>query len=394
VHFDVDTLLTLMLANVFAMAVALPFVIGWRVSGGARCVLASALAQALAWGCFLLARPVHDRLFSTLWIALLGASFVAVWHALERWLGGRPGRNALYAVALLTPLGYGLGFESYAFRTGWSNLGLATLMVLVGLACAWPAPHASRRWRGLLLACFGSLAALTLARGVLGAFFTSVYPALRAPHPVNIAGALLNHIVLTLSTIALLVGWHEEAEAELRRQATTDGLTGLLNRRAWLQRSRDVVELARRHGEPVCLLMIDIDHFKAINDVRGHEVGDRALQTLAAVLSQCARRGDLVCRYGGEEFCVLLPHTEIDGARNVDARIRAHVRADCDPAHAEPLSFSSGLATFQGRTDSLDGMLRRADEAMYEAKAAGRDRLVLADERALRLVRLRESRLA
>ena len=383
VNLDVNTLLALMLANVFAMAVAVPVVMGWRVSAAARHVLASAVAQALAWGSFLLALPVHDQLFSTLWVALLGASFVLMWHALRGWLGPRPGRPLLLAVAVLTPLGYGFGFEHYAFRVGWSNLGLGLLMLMVCLACAWPAPHASRRWRGLIVVCLGSLALITFTRGVLGAFFTELYPTLRTPHPVNVIGAVLNHIALTLTTIGLLVGWHEEAERRLRIQANTDALTGLLNRRAWRERAADALATARRDGEPVAVLMLDIDHFKRINDLGGHEMGDRALQLIARTLRGCLRRSDLVCRYGGEEFCVLLARTSDEAARDVDKRLRSALRAGGELGPGMALGFSSGLAVLCADDADLDAVLRRADKALYEAKSAGRGRLIRAQDRAV-----------
>ena len=100
---DVHTLFTVMLANVFAMALAVPVVIGWRISPAARSVLASSVAQAAAWVSFLLARPVHDRLFSTLWIGLLGASFVFMWRAVDGWLGARPGWRPMLALADAAP---------------------------------------------------------------------------------------------------------------------------------------------------------------------------------------------------------------------------------------------------------------------------------------------------
>jgi diguanylate cyclase (GGDEF)-like protein len=378
-NLDVNTLLALMLANVFAMAIAVPAVMGWRISRSARHVLGSAVAQALAWASFLLARPVHDQFFSTLWIALLGLSLVLMWQALQGWLGARPGRRLLLAAAVLTPVGYGLGFSSYPFRVGWSNFGLALLMALVCTACAWPAPHASRRWRGLIVVCLGSLAAITLTRGVLGAFFTELYPTLRTPHPVNVIGAVLNHICLTLVTIGLLVGWHEEAEHELRRQADTDGLTGLLNRRAWCARAGAAVGAARCHGESVAVLMLDIDHFKRINDRWGHEAGDHALQVVAKALQQCARRSDLLCRYGGEEFCLLLAGVDETSARDVDARLRAALSQGAASGAGFALTFSSGLAIARDSDADLQALLRRADAALYEAKAAGRDRLMGAD---------------
>jgi len=364
-----------MLANVFAMAVAMPAVVGWRVSPSARCVLMAALLQALAWASFLLAKPVHDRLFSTLWIALLGASFVAMWSALRGWLGPRPGRSVLYASAVLTPIGYGIGFDSYPFRAGWSNAGLAVCMLIVCLACAWPAPQASRRWRGLILIALGALAGVTLARGVLGAFFTEFYPSLRTPHPVNVLGAVLNHITMGLVTVGMLVGWHEEAEHELRRLADTDPLTGLLNRRAWHLRAERLLADARRRGAGVALLMLDVDHFKRINDRWGHGAGDRALQAVAKALLHNARRDDLVCRHGGEEFCVLLVGVDAEACRDIDTRLRESLHRTAAIVEGLSMSFSSGLAL--GRAgDDVHTLLQRADAAMYAAKAAGRGRLV------------------
>jgi diguanylate cyclase (GGDEF)-like protein len=370
---DVHTLFTVMLANVFAMSLAVPVVMGWHISPAARNVLASSVAQAAAWVSFLLARPVHDRLFSTLWVGLVGLSFVFMWRAVEGWLGRRPGRRVLLALAVLTPIGYGLGFGSYPFRVGWSNFGLAGLMVMVCLACAWPAPQASRRWRGLVVVSLGLLALITVARGVLGAFFTEQYPSLRTPHVVNVIGALLNHITLTLATIGLLAGWHEEAERALRHQADTDGLTGLFNRRAWQERADPAFANARRYGEPLSVLMIDIDHFKRINDGGGHEAGDRALQLIGERLRTTARGGDLVCRYGGEEFCVLLSHAGEAEAREVDRRLRAALGG----ALPQALGFSSGLAVLGPDDQALESLLRRADAALYTAKATGRGRLVV-----------------
>jgi diguanylate cyclase (GGDEF)-like protein len=373
VGFDVQTLLALMMATVFATAIAIPFVIGWKVSAPARNVVASSLTQAMAWGSFLLARPLHDRLFSTIWIGLLGVSFVFVWHALRGWLGPRPGRTVLLGVAVLGPLGYGLGFDDYAFRVAWSNFGLSILMALVCLACAWPAPHASRGWRGLIIVCLGPLALVTLARGVLGGFFTEFYPALRTPHPINVVGAVLNHIALNFMTLALLVGWRDEAEQKLRLQADTDGLTGLLNRRAWLERAEDALAVARRYGEPIAVLMVDIDRFKQINDAGGHAAGDSALKLVGAKVQACLRRGDLACRYGGEEFCVLLRHAGAKAAGAFDSRLRSALLGSPSSVQIE---FSSGLATFSHSDHNLESLISRADKALYQAKAEGRGRLV------------------
>jgi diguanylate cyclase (GGDEF)-like protein len=313
-------------------------------------------------------------------MALLGASFVLMWHATCAWLGERPGRRLLWAAALLTPIGYAAAFGHYAWRVGWSNFGLALQMGIVCVALAWPAPGVSRRWRGLVLVCLATLAVVTLWRGALGAFFTADYPYYRAPHPVNLAAAVLNHVVLTLTTIGFLVAWREEAERELHLRANTDGLTGLLNRRSFEQRAGGYLALARRYHEPLALLLIDLDHFKQINDRQGHASGDRALQLFADVLGACVRRGDLACRYGGEEFCVLLSRADADAAGAFDRRLRAELAKGIDAAGvALGLTFSSGLTILGDDDVMLETAVRRADAALYRAKAAGRGQMASAE---------------
>jgi diguanylate cyclase (GGDEF)-like protein len=371
---DVQTLIVLMLANVFMTSVALLVVIGWRASPGARWAQASSLAQALGWGSFLLARPVHDRLFSSLCMGFLGLSFVAMWHSMHHWLGPRPGRRPLLWACALTPLGYFALFDSYEWRVGWSNFGLALQMALVCWAVAAPAPHASRRWRGLFIGCLACLATLTLARGVLGAFFTELYPHYRAPHPVNIAAAVVHHLSLVLITVASLVAWHEEAEQALVRLAETDLLTGLPNRRGFEQQAGAALARARRHADPTVLLMIDIDRFKAINDRHGHAGGDEALRRFARALRQTLRRGDLCARYGGEEFCVLLHRADGAAASRFDTRLRQALHA-LAPSREEAIAFSAGVAVYGADGDGVDALLRQADKALYRAKENGRGRM-------------------
>ena len=373
---DIQTLIIVTLANVFSVSLAMPALMGWRVSPGARCAQVAIVMQAVAWGCFLLARAIDDRIFSSLWIGWLSLSFVFSWRAMEHWLTPRPGRWAVWLVAAATPIGYWAGFESYSFRVAWSNFGLGALMLAVCLAVALPAPHASRRWRGVMIAGLGALATVTIWRGVLGGFFPELYPHLRAPHPVNLFAALLHPVVVTLLTMASLAAWREEAERELQRQAQTDLLTGLLNRRAFAERAEAVLAEARRYSDPVALLVIDLDGFKQINDAGGHAAGDKALQVFADALRSCMRKGELACRYGGEEFCVLLSRAEAGAATAFDARLRDAVRKRNETRTAAPLAYSAGLAVMTDPSRTLDILLLEADAALYSAKQRGRGRLV------------------
>ena len=124
-------------------------------------------------------------------------------------------------------------------------------------------------------------AAFKLARGMLGAF-TDQYPSFHAPHPVNLAAHVATNVSLVLGTVSLLVAWRTEAEHKLRTLAMTDGLTGVFNRRGFTTQGSSLLAHAARHQWPMTALMLDLDHFKQVNDTHGHEAGDRALQLFAA----------------------------------------------------------------------------------------------------------------
>lgn len=370
---DIQTVLVVLLANAVATAVALPVIMGWRVSLAARAFQAATVAQALGWLAFLVATRIDDRWMSSLSMAFLSASFVLLWVAVNGWLPGRRGRLPLQVLAVLTPTVYFFAFDHYALRVGWSNAGLALQMLVLCAAIAAPAPQASRRWRGLVLLCLLTLATVTTWRGILGAFFTADYPFYRATHPVNMAAALLYHVALAMCTIGLLVAWREEAERGLKQQAQTDGLTGLLNRQSFSERADRFVAAAHRYGDSLSLLMLDVDHFKRINDTLGHAAGDEALRTMATALRSCVRGGDLVSRHGGEEFCVLLNRAGVAEGGRFDARLRDWLKREGEKL-PHPLDFSAGLAELQP-DESLDDLVRRADGALYRAKNAGRSRM-------------------
>ncbi|MET0334520.1 MAG: GGDEF domain-containing protein [Rhizobacter sp.] len=374
-NFDIQTILLVLLANVLATAVALPLLMGWRVSTAARLFQVGMVAHGAGWAVFLIAPRIHDRGLTAMALGLIALSFALLWSALQSWLGPRPGRHVVWALVVVMPLVYAWTYPSYPLRVGWSNALLALQMMLICVAVTRPAPQASRRWRGLVFTCFAALAIVTLWRGALGAFFTEAYPAYRSTHPVNVAAMVLNHVALALSTLGLLAAWREEAERELRRQAQTDGLTGLLNRQAFLERAQAALAHSSRYDEPLALLMLDVDHFKRINDTQGHAAGDLALQALAKGLRACTRGGDLICRYGGEEFCVLLSRAEVVDAMRFDERLRSCLAEHARQAGADPLDYSAGVALRQP-DDTMDDLLARADTALYQAKADGRGRLV------------------
>ncbi|GLW28157.1 histidine kinase N-terminal 7TM domain-containing diguanylate cyclase [Actinoplanes regularis] len=172
----------------------------------------------------------------------------------------------------------------------------------------------------------------------------------------------------------------ERLRAELTDQAVRDGLTGVFNRR-YLTTALDAqVRAAASAGEPLSIVMIDVDHFKAVNDRYGHAVGDQVLVDLARQLTGSVREGDLVARYGGEEFVVVLPGVDARAAAERADRWRRQCATTAVDTHLGTLNvtFSGGVAQLTA-TDSPEDLLRHADEALYRAKHAGRDQILTAE---------------
>lgn len=173
----------------------------------------------------------------------------------------------------------------------------------------------------------------------------------------------------------------QESEARFAHLARHDPLTGLENRQAFHRRLAEELERARRFGRPCGLIMLDVDHFKAVNDTHGHPAGDEALRRIAGVLCRQVRRIDQVARYGGEEFVMLLPETGAEGTEALAERIRAGISAHPIPLGAElerTITVSLGVATYPADAESAADLVRAADQALYAAKHAGRDRVARA----------------
>jgi diguanylate cyclase (GGDEF)-like protein len=160
--------------------------------------------------------------------------------------------------------------------------------------------------------------------------------------------------------------------AETQLQASTDGLTGLVNRRSLENRTRQL----RADGAEFAFVMADLDHFKVLNDTHGHEAGDRALRIFSETLHRELRTEDLACRYGGEEFAIVLPNVGTHDAVDVAERVREALAATVGRGDTPTFTASYGIAHSSEAAD-LDDLVQRADRALFAAKAAGRDRICL-----------------
>ncbi|MDP2030742.1 MAG: diguanylate cyclase [Thiobacillus sp.] len=225
------------------------------------------------------------------------------------------------------------------------------------------------------------LVSATLARSVLAGV-----DALRQGAARLAAGELSHRVILAqrdelgeLATAfnAMAEGLEQNQKA-LYELATRDGLTGLYNHQTFYALLADELARAQRFKRPVALLMLDIDHFKRVNDTHGHQAGDAILKGLSELLNRQARAIDRVCRYGGEEIAVILPETDPDTAANIAERLRASVEAqpfDINTGAPVRITVSIGVASWPLHGDGADTLVAAADAALYAAKRSGRNRI-------------------
>jgi diguanylate cyclase (GGDEF)-like protein len=172
----------------------------------------------------------------------------------------------------------------------------------------------------------------------------------------------------------------KRALQDLQEQAITDPLTGLVNRRYLREFLPRELTRAARNDESLAVVMVDIDYFKRVNDTFGHDAGDLVLRELGTLLRSQVRASDVACRFGGEEFALVLPESSAEGARQKAEAIRAAMKNLEIKYGGQPigrLSASFGVAAFPEHAKDADALLRVADEALYQAKGAGRDRVMV-----------------
>lgn len=174
----------------------------------------------------------------------------------------------------------------------------------------------------------------------------------------------------------------EQANIQLDHLSKTDALTGLFNRGAWEKLLNSEFDRYQRYQHACALIMLDIDNFKQVNDQYGHPVGDDAIRHLSATLQECLRSTDYLGRYGGEEFGIILPETDMEGAAVIAERLRCAIASSVVKSHEVSLTYtvSLGVAALDKQTDSSQLWLRQADDALYAAKHAGRNQVSCAPQ--------------
>lgn len=374
---DVRTVLVLLFTGNASMA-GLIFMFEWITTESGnrhplRCYALARLLQSLAW-LLMLQRGELPGILSVLAAnnLLLVGFFLESLVALELARINRPtfrlvhialSMTALLAMNLVT-----LVQRAPGPRLAATSVGVAMCMVLPSILFVLdPRESAFRRILGtgnlVFIGVLGARAVEGALDRALNLFSTGLVQSLTF---------FLLILMMVLSGAVVLLIVKEDADHELRELATQDPLTGLSNRRAFTSQAARVLAYHQRYGLEASVLFIDIDHFKAVNDRHGHAAGDRVIQHLAKVLRGTIREFDLHCRYGGEEFVLLLPNSSMAEGLHVAERIREEVaRAD-----TVPYTVSVGLASSQAQArDPLEDLLARSDAALYRAKQGGRNRV-------------------
>jgi len=298
-------------------------------------------------------------------LAWLNVVSVALYAAAYLMLRRRINRPAI-ALIWVEVLGHaGIG----TWLVGWDSGFHYYLLMFIPAIVISTSPRLAAVLVGALLAFYLGLDAMSRAVGPLTPL-----------QPTGLVAVKWFNIVVVFMMFSALgrfyVGLVRRAEWHLKRMATSDPLTGLFNRRHFQAMAEHTVAHARRADEPVALILADVDHFKQVNDAHGHDVGDKMLVHAVGVLQRVRRDQDILARWGGEEFLILLPDTGPDGAAVAAERMREAVQASA-LAHGDELircTMSFGV-TGVHRGEPLSDAVARADRAMYRSKEAGRNRV-------------------
>ncbi|MBL8298276.1 MAG: GGDEF domain-containing protein [Rhodanobacteraceae bacterium] len=384
VLFDVRTVMFMTAAATGMLALCLAITLGRHGAsiGRAAKVWANATAlQSLAW-CAFSQRDLIPDLFSVLagnlMICLAYAEYPRALRIFHGDTSTWPTPRGI-AVSVVVPVVFYTWINpDVALRAVTSS---AVVMVLLLIAARETVRTAPRPWPTshlLALAVFSGGALLLLVRMVFEVSSTRPLTSGMASTPMQIVTFSYLSLVPIIATLGFVLMCSEHANAELEKLATTDSLTGTLNRRKLELLAGEQINIARQRGHQVSLLLLDADRFKTINDLHGHEVGDFALKNMVACARQHLRPGDLIGRFGGEEFLVLLINTASSEAAQIAERLRAAVAALDLHVRGKSLclSISVGVATLGEHGHDFQELVRRADRAMYLAKHRGRNRVV------------------
>ena len=377
--FDTPTLLVVLIVSNFLMAGATWVAFAGRFRDGLGQWTGALVVQGIAWLLFINRDELGDLTAVAAGAACLAYCWTLQMSALLEFHKRPTPRWLLYGPVIIAFLVFFIYIREPRARLAFSGLAFGILQLVTGAALLHYRVAAEHRTRWLLAGSF-----FLMSGGLLWLGFTAWFEpeailpisgSSSAPGP-----ALLAFYAVTIaSSFAFLLMHKERADREAYELATTDSLTGVYNRRTFQELAEPHLSRSRRARLPVSLLMLDLDHFKRINDSYGHLAGDDVLKAFSTLVRNLLRKEDLLARYGGEEFVVLLPGAPQTAATALAERIREEVAGQQLDAngHLVKATVSIGVSSEAGdRLPSLEAMLGRADEALYKAKHDGRNKVV------------------
>ncbi|HXH92720.1 MAG TPA: GGDEF domain-containing protein [Thermoanaerobaculia bacterium] len=335
--------------------------------------------QPLGWVLYGLRGEVPDFVAIVLSNAILSLAFAKLFQALRSFVS-RPA-DAVLVYAPVVAVGLAEIVFTYVFPSIRGRVvSVSPLIAFQFAACAATMLLGSPRRRSYVLTgvSFGLSACVLVLRTLYEGLRSGTLPSAFIATPMQTAVFGVGTFLPAISTFGFVLLCNDRLNLELVRQASIDPLTGISNRRALGEECARVIAAARRRGHRLAVLLVDVDHFKRINDDYGHASGDSVLQMLVATLRSELRPEDSFGRLGGDEFVVVLPAVDDTAARVVAERLRQAVEKTDFVIQGNPsrLQVSIGFALSGPGDDDLDALLRRADLAMYAAKRAGRNQIV------------------
>lgn len=389
---DVRTILAFLSLSSLLMALTLVVTFASELRSGLPKWITALVLQACCWALFAASDTVPA--FVSVWIAntAFGLSWALKAASLYE-LGARPApRGVLWGPTAVGALLF-LPALQEAFPLAPVAGGIYFTLASCGVAwLIWRLPdEPAHRVQRVMVGVYLLAAAGFLLRSCASVFAPAALPAPLVATPFQIATYGLGFALIVSSSLCLLLMHKARAADILRQLATVDPLTGAFNRRTFVAMADAALAGARHNHSCVALLMIDIDHFKRVNDHLGHLVGDEVLKEFVSNIRCCLRQEDILARFGGEEFCVLAPGVSMAHAAALAERIRQRVCAThfMSQTGALRLTASIGVATTEdSRHSTLDGLIERADSALYSAKNEGRDRVAFVTRDALSTPRL------
>ena len=377
--FDTPTLLIVLIVSNFLMAEAMWIAFAGRFREGLGQWSGALVVQGTAWVLVVARGEIGDLAAISAAAALLAYCWSLQMSALLAFHKRPTPRWLIYGPVIIAFLVFFIYIRDPRTRLAFSGLAFGIAHLVTGAALLHYRVAAEHRTRWLLAGSFFLMAGGLLWLGFTAWFEPETILPTSGTSPAPGPALLAFYAVTIGSSFAFLLMHKERADRETYELATTDSLTGVYNRRTFSELAEPQLSRSRRSKLPVSLLMLDLDHFKRINDTYGHLAGDDVLKAFSQLVRNLLRKEDLLARYGGEEFVVLLPGSPQEAAKVLAERIRdetASKQLDAN-GHLVRATVSIGVSSEAGDTlPSLEAMLGRADEALYKAKNDGRNNVV------------------